>query len=269
MRESSMRLKLLAKRALLGKYGVAIGGILLLYAAMFVVVFVMEIVMMVLMMGAMVSMGPAASAVTVTCLMVVMMVVAIALEYLFIPGYMKLYLNICEGKPYKLGDLLYGLKHKPFKFILVGVLLTGISLLIMIPFMILMFVALLSGSMAFYIVTVILTSLGGTALALFVLIRYTLVLYLLVDDPEKTIRGCMKESGVMMMGHKKRYVYMVFSFIGWLFLTYSSFGILLLWLIPYASTTFTFFYLELRGDKLIEEKSAEYLDVERVEVDLS
>lgn len=50
-------------------------------------------------------------------------------------------------------------------------------------------------------------------------IRYSQAFYVLVDDPEKSIRECMNESKRMMRGNKAKFFCLTLSFIGWIIIS--------------------------------------------------
>lgn len=66
-----------------------------------------------------------------------------------------------------------------------------------------------------------------------------------------TIPNYITESRQLMDGHKGRYFYMMFSFLGWSILATLTLGIGFLWLIPYMSATYAAFYKDLARDKYV------------------
>ncbi|TRZ36553.1 DUF975 family protein [Niallia circulans] len=83
-------------------------------------------------------------------------------------------------------------------------------------------------------------------------ISYSQTYYLLRDNPELSIFEAITESRKRMVGLKWNYFLLCLSFIGWGLLAIITFGIGLLWLMPYMSTTFSAFY-----DKHIADKKKE------------
>jgi len=65
-------------------------------------------------------------------------------------------------------------------------------------------------------------------------------------DGEKDPLACIKKSTKMMRGYKWDYFMFVFSFIGWFFLSLMTFGIALIYVIPYFLTADTLYYEELK-----------------------
>ncbi len=82
--------------------------------------------------------------------------------------------------------------------------------------------------------------------------RYSLSLYILLDDPTKGVIQCMRESGQLMRGNKWRLFKLELSFFWWLLLgaviaDILRIDILALWLTPYMYLARGAFYNELLG----------------------
>lgn len=81
-----------------------------------------------------------------------------------------------------------------------------------------------------------------------------LAYFLMLDFPEKTtseiLSGCLK----VAKGHKMRFFILQMSFWPLSFLSYMSFGIGFLWLIPFSITTYALFYIELMQQRNNEAK---------------
>lgn len=82
--------------------------------------------------------------------------------------------------------------------------------------------------------------------------RYSMSLYILLDDPTKGVVQCMRESGMLMRGNKWRLFKLQFSFFWWLLLAsiitdLIGLDILSLWLTPYMYLARGAFYNELLG----------------------
>ena len=77
---------------------------------------------------------------------------------------------------------------------------------------------------------------------------YALTPYILVDDPNISIREAIRKSQNMMDGQKFNLFYLQLSFIGWFLLSILTMGIGLFWLTPYYATAKAAFYCNLRND---------------------
>lgn len=81
--------------------------------------------------------------------------------------------------------------------------------------------------------------------------RYRLVFYVLFDHPEYGIMKCISESSRLMRGRKWELFVLDISFIGWQLLSAFTFGILLIWTLPYIFVTYANFYNAINPDFVI------------------
>lgn len=77
-------------------------------------------------------------------------------------------------------------------------------------------------------------------------IAYSQTFYILKDNPQLSANQAIGYSSIMMYGHKKEYLVLCFSFLGWFILSILTLGIGLIWLAPYCSTTMALFYDNLK-----------------------
>lgn len=78
---------------------------------------------------------------------------------------------------------------------------------------------------------------------------YKLVYYLLFDNPTKDAKELVEESEKLMNGNRWRLFCLELSFIGWIILAGFTFGIGMLWLMPYMAIAQIIFYEVLVGKK--------------------
>ncbi len=108
-------------------------------------------------------------------------------------------------------------------------------------------------SIAITLLTALLVTLGTILLVvpgIIMTFRYTMAIYVLLDDPSKGIVECMRESGRLMRGAKWRFFILELSFIGWSILgniieSFVGLDILSLWLTPYIYLSRGVFYNRL------------------------
>ncbi len=72
--------------------------------------------------------------------------------------------------------------------------------------------------------------------------KYSMVNYILVDEPEIGALEAISKSKEMMDGHKLDLFILRLSFLGWILLGLLTFGILYIWLVPYMNVTTVKFY---------------------------
>jgi uncharacterized membrane protein len=77
--------------------------------------------------------------------------------------------------------------------------------------------------------------------------------YILNDHPEMSASEAITESRKMMNGHKMEYFLLQLSFLGWIILSSLTWGILLLYVMPYMQATSAAFYEKLKEMPVIED----------------
>ena len=75
---------------------------------------------------------------------------------------------------------------------------------------------------------------------------YSMIFFILADEPELTPSETLKKSKEMMDGYKMDFFLLNLSFIGWAILCIFTLGIGFLWLFPYMQITYAKFYEEVR-----------------------
>ena len=86
---------------------------------------------------------------------------------------------------------------------------------------------------------------------------YAMTNYILIDNPNMTANEAITESRKMMDGHKFDLFVLDLSFIGWYFLSSLTFGILLLYVIPYHQAARAEFYENIRGPIVMDAPAEE------------
>ena len=84
-------------------------------------------------------------------------------------------------------------------------------------------------------------------------IAYSMTPYILNDHPEMSATEAITESRKMMNGHKMEYFLLQLSFLGWIILSSFTWGILLLYVMPYMQATSAAFYEKLKEMPVIED----------------
>jgi uncharacterized membrane protein len=77
-------------------------------------------------------------------------------------------------------------------------------------------------------------------------LSYSMMYFILVDNPDVKVRDAMKISMMMTKGYKWKIFVFGLSFIGWTLLGALSLGIGFLWIMPYMQTSFTNLYFKLK-----------------------
>ena len=71
---------------------------------------------------------------------------------------------------------------------------------------------------------------------------YTQTFYIMLDHPDMSPLQAIRASRQLMRGHKFEYFLLQLSFLGWSFLSLFTFGLLEIWLKPYAEVTYAGYY---------------------------
>ncbi|HHU06584.1 MAG TPA: DUF975 family protein [Clostridiales bacterium] len=79
--------------------------------------------------------------------------------------------------------------------------------------------------------------------------RYRQAYYILHDHPEYGILQCMRESARLSRGYKVDLFILDLSFLGWYILCSLTFGILLIWKMPYFEVTYANYYNAIKFNK--------------------
>lgn len=252
MKTKASELKRRAKKSLQGNYGVCVGGHLVIYAVLmlFMVLFTMALIA-----GGFsgrlrrleyYSVGiPSGIAMVLAMLAGYFLVFALIMMVMF--GIIKMIMNISLGQKGQFSDILFAFGRHPLKFLGMYLCEIVIGLLPGIPY----FVVFCAGVVTDFIPVI--RGLQALTYVLWLAVSFTIVLnisqavMILLEDPEKKIFQCFRESIAMMKGNKGRLFYLYLSFIGIMLLGYLSFGIALLWILPYMTCTSVHFYLDLKA----------------------
>lgn len=85
--------------------------------------------------------------------------------------------------------------------------------------------------------------------------RYSQAIFILVENPDKGIMQCIRESKEMMVGHKWEYFVLELSFILWQLLGVITCGLALIYVYPYMSVTCANFYNSIKPAEIVSEST--------------
>ncbi len=80
-------------------------------------------------------------------------------------------------------------------------------------------------------------------------ISYSMLFYIIADDPEGSVREALTESKKITQGHKWQLFVVSLSFLGWGLLAVLTLGIGFLWLTPYINVTLANVYQQIKTPK--------------------
>ena len=78
---------------------------------------------------------------------------------------------------------------------------------------------------------------------------YSMAYHVAIDHPEMSASECLAESRRLMRGHKMHLFCLMLSFFWWYVLSVLTFGILLLWVLPWVEEAKAVFYEEITGKR--------------------
>lgn len=169
------------------------------------------------------------------------------LAIILVCGRYKMHLSLARTGKIDLADLFAPIKKQPDRYILSNFILFGISLISMLPTFAGLAIVYFYDSLTWLFVALILNIIG-MVLSMYISLTYNLVFYILLDNPDLSPVQALKATRQLVYTHKKRYLYMQFSFLGMLLIAGLSFGIGMLWVEPYMTQTVTLFYLDIKDE---------------------
>lgn len=234
--KSSSELKASAREHLLGHYGTVIGAEIILMLFTGSVSFAASLLV-------------DSSTVIGSILYYAILFFISVLMGLFTSGTCYLYLKLICGRPISVSDLFYGFQFAPDKALTIQAWITLITYAASLPQFILTYKISMVGYEAEklmplllpYALSLILSGAVTVVLGLY----YAQTFYLLHDFPQYTAKELLQKSRRLMVHHKGRLFYLYVSFLPLMLLGLFSFGLALLWVVPYMTATQTVFFLDL------------------------
>lgn len=144
--------------------------------------------------------------------------ISILPRYLFILGNSFMYLELVKGNKKYFKNLFFGFNN--------------IRISILVNFRITLFVLLWS---ILFLIPGMIKGLG-----------YCMSYFIISENPTLTAKEAMKRSSLIMNGNKWKFFKLEISFIGWALLIIPTFGLILIWLLPYMNTTMAVFYEKIK-----------------------
>ena len=236
--KSSAELKDLAKEKLCGRYGITMSALLLVGCISFLATTVIT--------------GNFATYTLTQYIIYAAITAAISVfTGIFETGTCLLYLNIACGQPYRLEDVFHAVSNQPGNTLTVSFANAFTNFICLIPYQIFMHLFLISENVT-YMMLMFLSA--GIGLLIYVPISLAISqsYYLLLDFPEYTGVQALKTSCQLMKGNMGRLFYIQASFLPLIFLGVLSFGLGLIWLIPYMKMTYTLFFLDIMNPSKTE-----------------
>ena len=162
-------------------------------------------------------------------------------------GQYRLHLSVARTGKADFKDFWEPVKNQPDRYIITNAILFGITIICLLPMFLGLWLYYQNPDLTNILIGLAL-SVISLILYLYVSLNFNLVFFLMVDNHNLAAIGALKATYQMVMNYKKRYLYLLLSFLGYLFLDVLTFGIGILWIEPYMTQTITLFYLDIKGE---------------------
>lgn len=229
MKHTSAQLKAISRKALNGNWGLPIASNMILNATSFVIMFL-------------IISFTNTTTVTGTITSEFLTYAVSLFISLFTAGITKMTLNISRKQAYSMKDMLYVFHHNADRFLIVGLVIVGISFITGLP---VMFMSMNNNIPVSFI---LFFSVFDLIITVIIDLFLGLSIYLLLDHPEMNAMDSMKESIRLMKGNKGRSLYINLSFLPLALLSVLTCYIGLIWLVPYMNMTMANFYRDIIGE---------------------
>ncbi len=90
--------------------------------------------------------------------------------------------------------------------------------------------------------------------------RYSQAIFIMVEDPDKGMMQCIRESKEMMAGHKMEYFILEISFFFWMLLGSVTCGLAYIYVYPYMTVTFANYYNRLKPVSVVYEDAEPHIN---------
>lgn len=239
MKRTSAELKRMAREKLRGNWGIMIGANVLTV----LIIYALEIPNM-LLLGVRMNMAEHIGVVmSYSIISMLIVLFAIILQI----GVVGMQLKLARNQKVSLGMMFSQFINRPYRYILASLLLGLLAVVCLCPGYACAIYGIVSWKNGLAALGVILVIAGGV-LYFILALKFSLIVYLFLDDSSIGVIAAYRESARIMKGKKGRMFYIILSFIGWMCLGMLSFGIGLLWVIPYMQQTLIQFYLDAKGE---------------------
>lgn len=159
-------------------------------------------------------------------------------------GLAYFYLSLSCGKPCNSSVLFYGYKTQPEKSVKVSLVHALVNFICLTPSSYLLLVLIQNKTMENLIIWLIAFGIGyAVYIPISLLLSQTW--YLLVDFPNYSAKDVLLTSCKLMKKHFWRLLFLKISFLPIMLLGILSFGLGLLWIVPYKEMTYASFYLDI------------------------
>lgn len=163
-------------------------------------------------------------------------------------GIKYLCLKTARGQEIKLSDMLYAVRNYPDKVIIIYIIQQLLMFLFSIPANVIAVIANRNLTPivweALYYVFLIFSYIAD----LIIISLLSQAMFIYIDNPMENSLTCIETSISVMKKNIRSYIRLLISFIPAYIMAALTFGIGYIWVIPYQDTTFSLFYMQLKGE---------------------
>lgn len=170
-------------------------------------------------------------------------------------GELKLHLNMARKKEYSLMDLFHCFMNRSDRYLLFALFLSVVTIAPFVPFVASVIYTIGAPSASTVFLSILLGA-AGAALAILLQIEFQMLYFVITDHEEMEFADAIRLSRQLIHSNRGRLFYMYCSFIGMLILGLISFGIGLLWVLPYQKQTLANLYLNITGELAVPDRPA-------------
>lgn len=229
--KNSAQLKSNARGQLIGKYGTYIPALLIVEVISFLLTNLVSSVSDLTSLSGMILYG------------ILSVLVSLVINIFYV-GNSRIILQICCQRSIKVSDIIYGFSHQLDKIIQISMRLLAISLIPSFFGAIPLAIGIV-GKNIWIILLGFVIILAVLIVVCYMLLRYSLVYFILLDFPQYTVSQIFHMSQLLMKGNMARLLYLLVSFLPLYLLSAFSCFIANFWISPYLYVTFGNFYCNL------------------------
>ena len=171
--------------------------------------------------------------------------IIILLGSILMVGQYSFFLNIACNQPHQFFDLFTGFKVCPDKIIVTNLISWFLAIIPFIPAFVIFIIAIYAKDMIIFFLLGCILLITGAMLSCLFMLRFSQVHYLLLDFPDYSAVDLLKISWKLMKGNCGKLFYLYISFLPLTLVGLLTFGIGLLFILPYQQMTYALFYLNL------------------------
>lgn len=164
-------------------------------------------------------------------------------------GIQYMCLKVARDESVKISDMLYVVKNNPDKIIIIYLVQQLLMFLFSVPADIIAVFAnreLVPGVLE--ILYFIFMTFGYIA-DITVIVLFSQAIFIYIDNPQEKVLTCIESSINLMKKNYGRYFRLLISFIPLYLLVAFTFGLAMIWVLPYQYTTMALFYTQLKGER--------------------